>query len=122
MLALAIVVGVLAGGAIFSLSVEPFLSAVSQTVAAALPRHAPAPTARAASADKLAFSTTWLSGHPGPAIDVHGQAGVLVDVETKQVLWQRDARSRRAPASLAKLVTAMVAADLAPLDRSVTVS
>jgi D-alanyl-D-alanine carboxypeptidase (penicillin-binding protein 5/6) len=121
-LALAIVVGLLAGAAVFSLSVEPFLSAVSKTVAAASPRHAPGSAARAPAQDKLAFSTTWVSGHPGPAIDVHGQAAVLVDVETKQVLWQRDARSRKAPASLAKLVTAMVAADLAPLDRSVTVS
>lgn len=38
------------------------------------------------------------------------------------MLWQRDAQVKRAPASLAKLVTAMVAVDLAPLDRNVTVT
>jgi D-alanyl-D-alanine carboxypeptidase (penicillin-binding protein 5/6) len=68
------------------------------------------------------LSTSWLGSHPGPDLGVHGRADVLVDVDARQVLWQRDPHTPRAPASLTKLVTAMVAADLAPLDRVVTVT
>jgi D-alanyl-D-alanine carboxypeptidase (penicillin-binding protein 5/6) len=68
------------------------------------------------------FSTAWLSAHPQSELDVHGQADILVDFDTGRVLWQREPHASRAPASLAKLMTALVAADLAPLDRSVTVT
>jgi serine-type D-Ala-D-Ala carboxypeptidase (penicillin-binding protein 5/6) len=78
--------------------------------------------ARAAPAAGTPYATNWLSGHPGPALDVHGQADVLVDVDAHQVLWQRDPHTPRAPASLAKLVTAMVTADLGPLAQRVTVT
>ena len=69
-----------------------------------------------------AMSTSWLSAHPEADLDVHGRADIVVDVDARQVMWQRDPHTPRAPASLTKLVTAMVAADLAPLDRSVTVT
>lgn len=68
------------------------------------------------------FATDWLASHPSPNIDVHAQALILVDADSRQVLWERDSRSERAPASLTKVMTAMVAADLAPLDRPITVS
>jgi D-alanyl-D-alanine carboxypeptidase (penicillin-binding protein 5/6) len=68
------------------------------------------------------FSGAWLSAHPEPDLGIKGQADVLLDVDRHQVLWQRDPTTPRAPASLTKIVTAMVAADLAPLDRKVTVS
>ena len=68
------------------------------------------------------FGVAWLRSHPQADLDVKGQADILVDVDAREVLWQRDAQVRRAPASLAKLVTAMVASDLAPLDRKVTVT
>ena len=68
------------------------------------------------------ISTSWLSAHPGADLGVHGQADVLVDVDARQVLWQREPHALRAPASLTKLVTAMVASDLAPLDRGVKVT
>lgn len=77
---------------------------------------------RSASSDSRPVSTSWLDAHPQAALDVHGQADVLVDVDARQVLWQRTPHALRAPASLAKLMTAMVAADLAPLDRTVTVA
>ena len=57
------------------------------------------------------FSKDWLASHPQPAVDVKGESAILVDVGTHQVLWERDPHSVRAPASLAKLVTAMVVAD-----------
>src|SRR5207237_7264590 len=68
------------------------------------------------------FSGAWLSAHPEPDLGIKGQADVLLDVDRHQVLWQRDPTTPRAPASLTKILTAMVAADLAPLDRKLTVS
>src|SRR5207237_1030770 len=54
---------------------------------------------------------TWLASHPQAPVDVKGESAVLVDVDTHQVLWARDPHSIRAPASLTKVVTAMVVAD-----------
>jgi D-alanyl-D-alanine carboxypeptidase (penicillin-binding protein 5/6) len=84
----------------------------------ALPLAGPsAPTSSA-----VTFSV--LTGLPAPPanLGVHAQSAVLVDLDQEEILWQRDPHVVRAPASLAKLVTAMVAADLAPLDRPVTVA
>jgi len=69
----------------------------------------PAPPAKAF--DHFEFSTFWLALHGQPALPVHGQAVYLVDVDARQVLWQRDPETMRAPASLTKLMTAMVAVD-----------
>src|SRR5438105_3631851 len=63
------------------------------------------------SSGALPFSETWLASHPQAPVDVKGESAVLVDVDTHQVLWARDPHSIRAPASLTKLVTAMVVAD-----------
>ena len=92
--------------------------------AAATARAASAAVARAAAkvAGPAPISTSWLSAHPDAGLEVHGRADILVDVDAGQVLWARDPHTPRAPASLTKLVTAMVAADLAPLDRNVTVT
>jgi serine-type D-Ala-D-Ala carboxypeptidase (penicillin-binding protein 5/6) len=79
-------------------------------------------SARPAAATAAPVSTSWLGAHPQGAVDVHGQADVLIDADARQVLWQRQPHEQRAPASLTKLMTAMVAADLAPLDRVVTVT
>jgi serine-type D-Ala-D-Ala carboxypeptidase (penicillin-binding protein 5/6) len=67
------------------------------------------------------FSTTWLQQTSSPQLGFQGASGVLVDIDDRAVLWERDAHAARAPASLAKIMTAMVAADLAPLDRQVRV-
>jgi len=67
------------------------------------------------------YSTAWLSANPSPELGVATQAGIVVDLDAKRVLWARDSGSRRAPASLAKMMTAMVAVDLAGLDRELTV-
>ena len=70
---------------------------------------ASAPAAK--SFDHFDFSYYWLATHGQPSLAVHGQAAFLVDVDARQVLWQRDAETSRAPASLTKMVTAMVAVD-----------
>src|SRR5207248_11001 len=49
-------------------------------------------------------------------------SAVLVDLDRRKVLWEKDGHTPRPPASLTKLVTVMVAMDLAgSLDRQVTV-
>ncbi len=70
----------------------------------------------------LDLSSNWADQHPDVKIDFHGQAGILVDVDAREILWLRDAQTQRAPASLAKLVTGMVAYERAgSLDRTLTV-
>lgn len=86
---------------------------------------AAAPALHAADGAKLAaappFSTTWLQQTESPSLGFQAASGVLIDLDARAVLWSREAHASRAPASLVKIVTAMVAADLAPLDRQVTV-
>jgi D-alanyl-D-alanine carboxypeptidase (penicillin-binding protein 5/6) len=72
--------------------------------------------------DHFSFSNLWLAVNPQPALAIHGQAAYLIDLDTRQVMWARDPDTSRAPASLTKLVTAMVAVDDAgSLDRVVLV-
>jgi D-alanyl-D-alanine carboxypeptidase len=84
-------------------------------------QHAvPAPPANF---DHLDFSSLWLAIDHQPALPIHGQAAYLVDLDTRQVMWARDPETSRAPASLTKLITAMVAVDDAgSLDRTVVVA
>ena len=75
------------------------------------------------SGDRFTFSNYWLATHPQPDLPIHGQAAYLVDLDTRMVMWSRDPDTMRAPASLTKLMTAMVAVDDAgSLDRVVTVT
>ncbi len=57
-----------------------------------------------------------------PDLGLHARSAVLVDLDTRRVLWARDPHGRRAPASLTKLMTAIVAMDVAGPDRRVTVT
>jgi D-alanyl-D-alanine carboxypeptidase (penicillin-binding protein 5/6) len=68
---------------------------------------APAPM----SFDHFDFSNYYLATHPQPDLPIRAQAAYLVDLDTRTVLWARDAESMRAQASLTKLMTAMVAVD-----------
>jgi serine-type D-Ala-D-Ala carboxypeptidase (penicillin-binding protein 5/6) len=80
---------------------------------------APVPT----NFDHFDFSNLWLATNPQPYLPIHGQAAYLVDLDTRIVLWQRDPETSRAPASLTKLITAMVAVDdSASLDQVVQVA
>jgi D-alanyl-D-alanine carboxypeptidase (penicillin-binding protein 5/6) len=53
---------------------------------------------------------------------IKARAAIVVDLTAGQVLYEQGATTHYAEASLAKLVTAMVAVDLAPLDTPITVS
>lgn len=70
---------------------------------------------------KPRYGLEWLATHPSPGLGTQMQAAILVDLDANQVLWSKDELSRRAPASLAKLMTAMVVADRASLDQQVSV-
>jgi D-alanyl-D-alanine carboxypeptidase (penicillin-binding protein 5/6) len=84
-------------------------------------QHSNAPTAT--SFDHFTFSNFWLATHPQPDLPIHGQAAYLVDLDTRMVMWAKDPETMRAPASLTKLITAMVAVDDAgSLDRVVMVT
>ena len=83
---------------------------------------APPDTTSPDAATRGRLLTTWVARHPQPALAINAQAVVLLDIGTRQVLWERDPTGRRAPASLTKLVTAMVVADQAPFDRQVGVT
>jgi D-alanyl-D-alanine carboxypeptidase (penicillin-binding protein 5/6) len=71
-------------------------------------KAAPAPPANF---DHFDFSSLWLAINKQPSLPIHGQAAYLVDLDTRQVMWARDPETSRAPASLSKLITAMVAVD-----------
>ena len=91
------------------------------TAIASYPQRAAAPAP--AGFDHFDFSNVWLALHPQPYLPIHGQAAYLVDLDSRLVLWERDPETTRAPASLTKLVTAMVAVDDArSLERTVVVS
>jgi D-alanyl-D-alanine carboxypeptidase (penicillin-binding protein 5/6) len=66
-------------------------------------------------------SGTWLAANPGPDLGLQARAAIVADLDAHRVLWANDPATPRAPASLAKMVTAMVAVDLAGLDRTLTV-
>jgi serine-type D-Ala-D-Ala carboxypeptidase (penicillin-binding protein 5/6) len=68
------------------------------------------------------ISSSWLRTHPIAEIPrITGRAAIVIDLSAGQVLYQQAASSRYAEASLTKMVTAMVAVDLAPLDTIITV-
>jgi serine-type D-Ala-D-Ala carboxypeptidase (penicillin-binding protein 5/6) len=58
---------------------------------------------------------------PIPAPVVDAQEVALVNLDTGRFLWQSNARSAWAPASLTKIFTAMVATDLMGMNTTVTV-
>jgi len=97
-------------------------SAVARNKVALASGTAPRPVPSLASTAPGGFATTWLSTHPDPGLDIRGQADILVDIGSRKILWEREPHTPRAPASLTKLVTAMVVADLAPFEREVTVT
>ncbi len=94
--------------------------AVSQRPAATL---APTATARPLPPIKvLAFSTSWIKKHPIAEVpSINGRAAIVVDVTSGQVLYWQSAATRYPEASLTKMMTAMVADDIAPLDQLITV-
>jgi D-alanyl-D-alanine carboxypeptidase len=68
------------------------------------------------------LSASWLRTHPIAEVPaIKGRAAIVVDLTAGQILYQQDQGTRYAEASLTKMLTAMVAADLTPLDSTITV-
>ena len=68
------------------------------------------------------LSANWLRSHPiAEAPSIKGRAAIVVDLTAGQILYQQNQGTRYAEASLTKMMTAMVAADLTPLDTVITV-
>lgn len=57
-----------------------------------------------------------------PAPEVSMQAGVLLDMDSGNVLWARNEDAVRAPASLTKVLTALVAIENSPLEKTGVIS
>jgi len=62
-----------------------------------------------------------LAPTPPPPPVIKARSALLLDVDSGKILFQVDAHGRRAPASLTKVVTALVALDHLRLDQVVTV-
>ncbi len=62
-----------------------------------------------------------LAPTPAPLPVIKAGSAILVDLDSGKVLFQLDPHARRAPASLTKVVTALVALDRLRLDQVVTV-
>src|SRR5215467_1875109 len=56
-----------------------------------------------------------------PDPQITAATAAVFELATGQVLWSRDLHTVRAPASVTKMLTALVALDLAPLDTKITV-
>ncbi|HEX6350961.1 MAG TPA: serine hydrolase [Candidatus Dormibacteraeota bacterium] len=70
----------------------------------------------------LSYSDAWVAAHGSPGLNgMQAQAAVLVDLDHHRLLWAQGAHDQRATASLAKIVTVLVALDKEPLDRLLTV-
>jgi serine-type D-Ala-D-Ala carboxypeptidase (penicillin-binding protein 5/6) len=68
------------------------------------------------------LSATWLRTHPIADVpQIKGRAAIVVDLTAGQILYQQAQTTRYPEASLTKMMTAMVAADLAPLDTIIQV-
>ena len=68
------------------------------------------------------LSGTWLRAHPIKEVPaVKARAAIVLDLNTGQIVYQQDPTGRYPEASLTKMMTAMVATDLAPMDTVITV-
>ena len=83
------------------------------------PTSTPAPVATSTPRPAPPRPAATLHPIPVPAIDA--QEVALVNLDTGRFLWQRNARTAWAPASLTKIFTAMVASDLMGMNTMVTV-
>jgi serine-type D-Ala-D-Ala carboxypeptidase (penicillin-binding protein 5/6) len=72
----------------------------------------------------LTVSIVCFLSHPaiGAGWDVAAKAAVLMEMETGNILWEKNKQAPRPPASTAKILTALVTLDQMPLKEIVTVS
>jgi D-alanyl-D-alanine carboxypeptidase (penicillin-binding protein 5/6) len=69
-----------------------------------------------------AFNVAAFNTAAEPDLALHAKSAVLFDLDSNRVLWVKEAHLRRPPASLTKLMTAVVAVDLTGFDTRVIVT
>jgi D-alanyl-D-alanine carboxypeptidase len=82
---------------------------------------APARPPVAASARVQAYGFAGMRADPYGGLGVGAQSAILVDLDLRQVVWSRDSHSRRPLASLTKLMTAVIALEIADVNREIEV-
>jgi serine-type D-Ala-D-Ala carboxypeptidase (penicillin-binding protein 5/6) len=108
-------------------SARPSVAARPAPTVRATPKPTPSPTRPPVPAQLPAvkvpvLSASWLRTHPIAEVpSIKGRAAIVVDLTAGQILYQQNQSTRYAEASLTKMMTAMVAADLTPLDTVITV-
>jgi serine-type D-Ala-D-Ala carboxypeptidase (penicillin-binding protein 5/6) len=94
--------------------------AIPSLAAFAAPTAAPKPTATPMPAY---FSSAWVQAHPPvDAPPFTAQGAIVIDADSQQIMLAKNIDVRRPPASIMKLVTAMVALDLALPGQKLSVS
>jgi D-alanyl-D-alanine carboxypeptidase len=68
-----------------------------------------------------AYSESWLRTNPQVALGIDGQEAIVVDEQTRRVLYELNAHRRHAIASLTKITTAQIALDNASPSSAVVV-
>lgn len=56
------------------------------------------------------------------AIDIEAEAAIVMDAETGRILYEKDAYTRREPASITKIITCLVALEHLEMDQKITVT
>jgi D-alanyl-D-alanine carboxypeptidase len=112
---LALLACLLAGAIALSLSQVPSALRLTTARAAAVrPQPSPSPPA-------FAYSLVWAERPAASELPVSALSGIVVDLDAGRVVWSRNPHTRLAPASLTKIMTAMVALELAPPERELQV-
>ncbi|TMC39523.1 MAG: D-alanyl-D-alanine carboxypeptidase [Chloroflexi bacterium] len=103
----------------------PHPSVAARSAPTTKPTPSPSPTPIPSQLPQVkvpVLSASWLRTHPIAEIpQIKGRAAIVVDLTAGQIIYQQAQTTRYPEASLTKMMTAMVAADLAPLDRLITV-
>jgi D-alanyl-D-alanine carboxypeptidase len=128
-LGLAVVIALLAAGLAMALGSGGAAQRAHASVHRAHPAHVASATPLSATGLPLAHPALALSGLAQPAADpvqiyFHRppRAGLLFDLDSGQVLWQRNASLRVPIASLTKMMTALLTVEAAPSDAPVRIT
>ncbi|MHB8618741.1 MAG: D-alanyl-D-alanine carboxypeptidase family protein [Chloroflexota bacterium] len=69
------------------------------------------------------FSATWLAVHPPTSVpNISAKGAIVIDLDSQQIMFQRASHISRPPASIMKIMTAMVTLDHATPEQMLTVS
>lgn len=97
-------------------------TAVPTPTAVVIPTATPIPPSPTP-APPYVFTESWLADHPAhDPPQLTAKAAIVVDYDTRRVLYALHEHDRRAQASLTKIMTADVAIDSAPLDTPIRIT